>query len=85
MRVVGVFKLKQEAFVFQEEKVTYYSSSGIAHLLLGPNSGVDNHMINGTKLLNVAGLTRGKRDRILKSEKMSHVVKIGPMHQKGVW
>ncbi|GMF81596.1 unnamed protein product [Aspergillus oryzae] len=46
---------------------------------------VDNHMINGTKLLNVAGMTRGRRDGILKSEKVRHVVKIGPMHLKGVW
>ncbi|KAI0114536.1 apses-domain-containing protein [Nemania sp. FL0031] len=45
----------------------------------------DNHMINGTKLLNVAGMTRGRRDGILKSEKIRHVVKIGPMHLKGVW
>ncbi|KAI9891927.1 MAG: hypothetical protein M1814_002312 [Vezdaea aestivalis] len=45
----------------------------------------DNHMINGTKLLNVAGMTRGRRDGILKSEKMRSVVKIGPMHLKGVW
>jgi len=45
----------------------------------------DNNMINGTKLLNVAGMTRGRRDGILKSEKISHVVKIGPMRLKGVW
>ncbi|KAK5652662.1 hypothetical protein OQA88_10256 [Cercophora sp. LCS_1] len=45
----------------------------------------DNHMINGSKLLNVAGMTRGRRDGILKSEKVRHVVKIGPMHLKGVW
>lgn len=50
-------------------------------LILSP----DNHMINGTKLLNVAGMTRGRRDGILKSEKTRHVVKIGPMHLKGVW
>lgn len=48
-------------------------------------SSTDNHMINGTKLLNVAGMTRGRRDGILKSEKLRHVVKIGPMHLKGVW
>lgn len=48
-------------------------------------SAPDNHMINGTKLLNVAGMTRGRRDGILKSEKTRHVVKIGPMHLKGVW
>jgi protein SOK2 len=46
---------------------------------------VDNHMINGTKLLNVAGMTRGRRDSILKLEKARHVVKIGPMQLKGVW
>ncbi len=49
------------------------------------NQAPDNHFINGTKLLNVAGMTRGRRDGILKSEKTRHVVKIGPMHLKGVW
>jgi protein SOK2 len=47
--------------------------------------GSDNHMINGTKLLNVARMTRGRRDGILKAEKQKNVVKIGPMHLKGVW
>lgn len=45
----------------------------------------DNDMINGTKLLNVAQMTRGRRDGILKLEKLRHVVKIGSMHLKGVW
>lgn len=45
----------------------------------------DNDFINGTKLLNVAGMTRGRRDGILKSEKNRHVVKVGAMHLKGVW
>jgi len=45
----------------------------------------DDHMINGTKLLNVAHMTRGRRDGILKSEKTRKVIKIGPMHLKGVW
>ena len=45
----------------------------------------DNNMINGTKLLNVAKMTRGRRDGILKAEKTRHVVKIGSMHLKGVW
>ena len=45
----------------------------------------DNNMINGTKLLNVAGMGRGRRDGILKSEKVRHVVKVGPMQLKGVW
>ncbi|GAN03114.1 hypothetical protein MAM1_0034d02565 [Mucor ambiguus] len=45
----------------------------------------DNDMINGTKLLNVAGMSRGKRDGILKNEESRVVVKVGPMHLKGVW
>lgn len=45
----------------------------------------DNDMINGTKLLNVTRMTRGRRDGILKAEKIRHVVKIGSMHLKGVW
>lgn len=45
----------------------------------------DNNMINGTKLLNVAGMTRGRRDGILKTEKYRKVVKVGAMHFKGVW
>lgn len=42
-------------------------------------------MINGTKLLNVCGMSRGKRDGILKNEKERVVVKVGAMHLKGVW
>ncbi|KAJ3082547.1 hypothetical protein HK102_001608, partial [Quaeritorhiza haematococci] len=45
---------------------------------------VDNGMVNGTKLLNIAGLSRGKRDGILKNERPRQVVKNGPMHLKGV-
>ncbi|KAI9298747.1 apses-domain-containing protein, partial [Neoconidiobolus thromboides FSU 785] len=45
----------------------------------------DNAMINGTKLLNVVGMTRGKRDGILKAEKGRHVIKSGSMVLKGVW
>ncbi|PKC16442.1 DNA-binding domain of Mlu1-box binding protein MBP1, partial [Rhizophagus irregularis] len=45
----------------------------------------DNDMINGSKLLNVVGMSRGKRDGILKNEKGRVVVKVGAMHLKGVW
>lgn len=45
----------------------------------------DDNMINGTKLLNVVGMSRGKRDGILKNEKGRRVVKVGAMHLKGVW
>jgi hypothetical protein len=45
----------------------------------------DNDMINATKLFNVADVPRGRRDGILKSEKIRHVVTEGPTHLKGVW
>ncbi|KAG2226765.1 hypothetical protein INT45_005730 [Circinella minor] len=45
----------------------------------------DNDMVNGTKLLNVVGMSRGKRDGILKNERGRVVVKVGAMHLKGVW
>ena len=45
----------------------------------------DNSMVNGTKLLNVAHLTRGRRDGILKNERPRVVVKNGLMNLKGVW
>ncbi|KAI9313887.1 transcription regulator HTH, apses-type DNA-binding domain-containing protein, partial [Dichotomocladium elegans] len=45
----------------------------------------DNDMVNGTKLLNVTGISRGKRDGILKNENGRVVVKVGAMHLKGVW
>ncbi|KAI8143881.1 transcription regulator HTH, apses-type DNA-binding domain-containing protein [Fennellomyces sp. T-0311] len=45
----------------------------------------DNEMVNGTKLLNVVGMSRGKRDGILKNEKDRVVIKVGAMHLKGVW
>ncbi|CCK73064.1 Sok2p KNAG_0M02110 [Huiozyma naganishii CBS 8797] len=45
----------------------------------------DNDFVNGTKLLNVTRMTRGRRDGILKAERTRHVVKIGAMHLKGVW
>lgn len=37
----------------------------------------DNHMINGTKLLDVAGMTRDRRDGILESEGIIDVVNAG--------
>ena len=42
-------------------------------------------MINGTKLLNVTSLTRGRRDRILRIEQVKHIVRAGPMDLIGVW
>lgn len=45
----------------------------------------DSDFVNGTKLLNAAGLTRGRRDGILKHEQDRHVVKSGSMPLKGVW
>lgn len=45
----------------------------------------DNDMINGTKLLNIAGISRGKRDGILKNEKEKIIIKKEEIHLKGIW
>ncbi|GAA6040817.1 hypothetical protein JCM8097_007725 [Rhodosporidiobolus ruineniae] len=45
----------------------------------------DNDWINSTKLLNMAGLTRGKRDMYLKNEPQRIVFRRGALHLKGVW
>jgi hypothetical protein len=45
----------------------------------------DNHMINGTRLLNVAGRSRGTRDNILAAENIRHVIETGPTRLLGVW
>lgn len=67
--------------MLQGEKVIRNKS----RLLLWSDFGIDNHMINGTKLLSVAGIKRARRDGILKAEKMIHIVELGPWHLKGVW
>jgi hypothetical protein len=80
-RAVCVSRSKRREFVSRVAKVSTFHYL-VDYILI---TFLDNHMINGTKLLNVAGMTRGRRDGILKSEKTRHVVKIGPMHLKGVW
>ncbi|KAI9006550.1 transcription regulator HTH, apses-type DNA-binding domain-containing protein [Phycomyces nitens] len=45
----------------------------------------DNDMINGTKLLNMANISRGKRDGILKFEKDRMVIRGGIIDFRGVW
>ena len=82
MRAACVFRLKLKVYASLDVKVRSLLIPLPKHVA---NVSPDNHMINGTKLLNVAGMTRGRRDGILKSEKTRHVVKIGPMHLKGVW
>ncbi|KAI9319807.1 hypothetical protein BX666DRAFT_1916486 [Dichotomocladium elegans] len=47
--------------------------------------GGNNGMVNGTKLLNAVGISRGKRDGILKNIRRRRVVKVGAMVLKGVW
>ncbi|KAG7802239.1 hypothetical protein KL944_002616 [Ogataea haglerorum] len=68
--------------MWEDEKTLCYqvAANGVAVVRRA-----DNDMINGTKLLNVAKMTRGRRDGILKAEKTRQVVKIGSMHLKGVW
>jgi protein SOK2 len=75
------FRYKPKGGALPGEKVFQNKSC----LLLWSDFGTDNDMINGTKPLNVAGMIRGRRDQVLKAEKMRHVVKIGPMNLKGVW
>lgn len=83
MRAVYVFRSKRTASASPVEKVN--NNLALQDCFVSTDGVSDNHFINGTKLLNVAGMTRGRRDGILKSEKTRHVVKIGPMHLKGVW
>jgi hypothetical protein len=75
------FRYKPKGCALPGERVFQNKS----RLLLWSDFGTDNHMINGTKLLNVTGMIRGRLSQIFKAEKMRHVVKIGPMNLKGVW
>lgn len=70
--------------VFYDRHLNYCILFGLSHLIKYFFL-LDNDMINGTKLLNVVGMSRGKRDGILKNEKGRVVVKVGAMHLKGVW
>lgn len=85
------FQVEARGICVARREGQFYSTAAVPSRIAAPSSYtdcspyIDNHMINGTKLLNVAGMTRGRRDGILKSEKVRHVVKIGPMHLKGVW
>lgn len=67
---------------WQDENIICYQveANGIAVLRRA-----DNGMVNGTKMLNVTKMTRGKRDGILRGEKGRKVVKYGSIHFKGVW
>ncbi|GAA5938652.1 uncharacterized protein JCM15063_005380 [Sporobolomyces koalae] len=46
---------------------------------------VDNDWVNCTKLLNVVGMTRGRRDMLLKVEEERVVFRRGATNLKGVW
>lgn len=89
MKVVCASKWKRKVYAWRGETVCSIQITPLNEAVVIDEglltTQIDNHMINGTKLLNVAGMTRGRRDGILKSEKTRHVVKIGPMHLKGVW
>lgn len=45
----------------------------------------DTHFINATKLMKVCSITRGRRDGLLRSEKIRYVIREGQMDLKGVW
>ncbi|CAN3357514.1 hypothetical protein DICA3_C11562 [Diutina catenulata] len=67
---------------WEDEGTTCYQ---IRHNNILVSRSEDTNYINGTKLLNVIGMTRGKRDGILKTEKNKNVVKVGSINLKGVW
>lgn len=46
---------------------------------------LDNDMISGTKLLNITGMSRGRRENILRDVENSVRVRVGAMHLKGTW
>ena len=83
MSVVYVSRLKPKEYGYLDGTVSstalYYKDSRVIIRL------ADNYMINGTKLLNVAGMTRGRRDHLLKFENTRHVVRTGLIHLTGVW
>lgn len=78
----GIVKPRTTTAYWPEESTTCYQVR--AHEVVVSRRGSDNY-INGTKLLNVTGMTRGRRDGILKAEAGRKVVRSGPMNLKGVW
>lgn len=77
-----VKKPKIQTVYWGEKNTTCYQVKARAYTV---SRRLDNHYVNGTKLLNVVGMSRGKRDGILKSEKKKDVVKVGSINLKGVW
>lgn len=67
---------------WESEKTTCFQVQ--AHKVVVSRRESDDY-VNGTKLLNVTGMTRGKRDGLLKTEKGRVVIRNGPMNLKGVW
>ena len=77
-----IVKPRIATYCWQEENTNCYQVR-INKILVSRRE--DNNYINCTKLLNVTKMTRGKRDGILKTEKVKDVVKVGTMNLKGVW
>lgn len=80
--VLHAVRAKIEIKQWEEEKSLYFQIE-CKGLYVGRVQ--ETNMVNGTKLLNVTGISRGKRDGILKNEKTRKVIKHGTMHLKGVW
>ncbi|QOU19669.1 hypothetical protein BRETT_003820 [Brettanomyces bruxellensis] len=78
----SVLKPKITTTMWEDEKTLCYQVEANGVIVVRR---ADNDMINGTKLLNVTKMTRGRRDGILKAEKIRDVVKIGSLHLKGIW
>ncbi|ORY55552.1 transcription regulator HTH, apses-type DNA-binding domain-containing protein, partial [Leucosporidium creatinivorum] len=70
------------AMMWDDEGVLCYT------VLVGDNliaERADNGWVNSTKMLNIIGLSRGKRDGLLKHEEQRLVIRRGSKQLKGVW
>ncbi|KAI8451089.1 hypothetical protein BY996DRAFT_3918690 [Phakopsora pachyrhizi] len=81
-RTLAAVRTKIEMKHWEDDKTVYFQ---IIHNGVPVGRVRESGLVNGTKLLNLTKITRGKRDGILKNEKVRKVVKHGTMHLKGVW
>lgn len=74
--------VKLTTFLWEEENTLCYQIYVNGIYILRRQ---DNDMINGTKLLNIANMSRGKRDGILKNEKYKIINLNSEIYLKGIW
>jgi hypothetical protein len=80
--IILIMVVKLSTFLWEEEyTICYQIYVGGTYIMRRQ----DNDMVNGTKLLNIANISRGKRDGILKNEKEKVIIKSGDIYLKGIW